>query len=49
MRPRKNAIDEYILPEDFATLLQNVTAERLGQPQSEQLNAQKLGHPPFQF
>ena len=46
---KKNAIDGYILPEDFATLLQNVTAERLGQPQSEQLNAQRLGHPPFQF
>ena len=33
----------------FDTLVHNVTAEVLGQPQSEQIEAQQLGHPPFQF
>jgi hypothetical protein len=46
---KKNALDGYILPDDFNNLLQNATAEHLGQPQVEQINAQKLGHPPFQY
>jgi len=44
---KNNAIAGYILPEDFLTLVHNVSAEPLGQPQSEQIEAQQLGHPPF--
>ena len=46
---KKNASTDTSCRKISLTLDANVTAERLGQPQSEQLEAQKLGHPPFQF
>jgi hypothetical protein len=44
---KANAVAGFILPVDFNTLRLNTMAEVLGQPQSEQIEAQQLGHPPF--
>jgi hypothetical protein len=42
-----NVFGGFILQDDFSTLVGNATAEPFGQLQSEQIEAQKLGHPPF--